>query len=181
MFHVHVHQMSIWTSQSYVFVSENPLLSLFTWFAVAVTRIHFFQWNNRQIPVLFSCVVFSRFPIVVWLKWCQLSKVIYIKWVGCYSKRKPELKIFVYKLVRKTAKWLIAIYRLRQTMYLKTNRLMKFTRLANPAEWFDVLLLNISFFVCSDYSSSSLQDRKGKVDFKSSISDFKKDISKLDR
>lgn len=32
----------------------------------------------------------------------------------------------------------------------------------------------------SYYSSSSLQDRKGKVDFKSSISDLKKDISKLD-
>jgi len=33
----------------------------------------------------------------------------------------------------------------------------------------------------SYYSSSSLQDRKGKADFKSSISDLKKDFSKLDR
>ncbi|XP_020625201.1 ankyrin repeat and SAM domain-containing protein 6-like isoform X2 [Orbicella faveolata] len=32
----------------------------------------------------------------------------------------------------------------------------------------------------SYYSSSSLQDRKGKADFKSSISDLKKDFSKLD-
>lgn len=46
---------------------------------------------------------------------------------------------------------------------------------------FRCLLLNMFFFMNTDYSSSSLQDRKGKADFKSSISDLKKDFSKLDR